>query len=227
MKFKGTVIGEASGSVASLTFSHNRGGQYIRQRAIPVNPNSTQQQAVRNAMTTLSSRWLTVLTQAQRDSWNAYAAAVLIPDPLGEPRNIGGLAMYCRNNTPRIQVGLSIINVAPASMVLGDLTPPTATAVASTSLASVTFTNTDAWATAVGGALLMYFSRGQNVTRTANQGGYRYAFRINGAVSPPTSPQTGSLPFAIVAGQRVFWQARAVTATGQLTGALRGSLIAS
>lgn len=227
MKFKGTIIGEASGSVASLTFSHNRGGQYIRQRAVPVNPNSAFQQAVRNAMVLLSAAWSTTLTQAQRDSWAAYSAAVPIPDSLGEPRDIGGLAMYLRNNVPRRQSGLTAVQLAPNELVLGSVTAPSVTAVAATSLASVVFTNTDEWATAVGGALLLYFSRGANPTRTSNQGGYRYGFRINGAVLPPTSPQTGTIPFAVVAGQKVFWFARAVTADGKLTGAVKGSFIAS
>lgn len=227
MKFKGTLIGTASGSIAGTTFSHNRGGQYTRLRAIPVNPNSSQQQAVRSAMNLYANRWRTALTDAQRDSWRAYSAAVPIIDALGDPRDIGGLAMYCRNNIPRRQVGLSAVNTAPAALVLGVLTAPTITGVAATSLATVTFDNTDEWATAVGGALLLYFSRGANATRTANQGGYRYGFRVNGAVVPPTSPSTGTMPFAVVAGQKVFWRATAVTADGKLTSAAQGSFIAS
>lgn len=228
MKFKGTVIGEASGSVASLTFSHNRGGQYIRQRAVPVNPNSTQQQGVRNSMNLLSTRWVTTLTQVQRDTWAAYAAAVLIPDALGEPRNIGAMPMYLRNNVPRRQASIALVNTAPSELTLGEVTAPTITVVASTSTMSVTFDNTDEWATAVGGAMLIYLSRGQNVTRTANQGGYRYAGKISGAVVPPTSPATiVGIPFAVVAGQKVFWQVRAVTADGKLTGAVRGAMIAT
>lgn len=227
MKWKGTLVGTASGSVGGNTFSHNRGGQYVRLRAIPVNPNSSQQQAVRNAMVALTGNWVTSLTNAQRDSWAAYAQAVPIVDSLGDPRNIGALPMYLRNNTPRLQAGLTSVATAPSQLVMGTLTPPVATGVASTGIASVTFTNTDQWATAVGGALLMYFSRGHSPTRTANQGGYRYAFRVNGAVSPPTSPQTGTMPFSVVAGQRVFWQARAVTADGKLTGEVKGSFLAS
>lgn len=227
MKFKGTIIGQASGSYASNTFSHNRGGQYIRNRSIPVNPNSTQQQAVRNAMNLYANRWRTALTQAQRDGWAAYSAAVPIPDSLGEPRDIGGIAMYSRNNIPRRQSGLSAVNAAPAALVLGTVTPPTITGIAATGIASVVFDNTDEWATAVGGALLLYFSRGANSTRTANQGGYRYGFRINGAVVPPASPGTGTMPFGVTAGQKVFWQARAVTADGKLTGKVNGAFIAT
>lgn len=227
MKYTSPVYSAASGSIAGLTYSHNQGGLYTRARAIPSNPNSSFQQVVRSAASFLSSRWSAVLTQANRDTWEAYALAVPLPDALGAPRNIGGQAMYIRCNVTRIQVGLTSISVAPSSLVLGSLTPPSATGVAATGLATVSYTNSDSWATAVGGALCMYFSRGANVTRTANPSGFRYAFRVNGAVVPPTSPATGAMPFAVVAGQRVFWQARAVTAIGQLTSAAQGNFIAT
>ena len=83
MKFKGTLIGEASGSIASLTFSHNRGGQYVRQRTIPTNPNTVFQQAIRSLVSELTSRWQNTLTEAQRAAWDQYAVQVPLLDPLG------------------------------------------------------------------------------------------------------------------------------------------------
>ena len=38
---KTTIVGPLSGSFGGLTASHNRGGQYLRQRSTPTNPNST------------------------------------------------------------------------------------------------------------------------------------------------------------------------------------------
>ena len=49
MLFRGTHLTDASGSLSGVTYSHNRGGAYTRNRSIPVNPNTVQQQAVRNA----------------------------------------------------------------------------------------------------------------------------------------------------------------------------------
>jgi hypothetical protein len=226
MKFKGTIIGEASGSYASNTFSHNRGGQYIRQRSIPVNSNTIQQQAVRNAMRTLSTRWNSTLTQAQRDAWNTYALNVLIADSLGEPRNVGGLGMYNRSNTPRIQAGKAIVDAAPTVFDLGTLTAPTIAANTPPTTISLAFTNTDAWATEVGGYLFVYVSRPQNPGIAYFKGPYRLATTINGAVSPPTSPVSVTAPFPFAAGNRVFLAARAARADGRLTSQVRLSFLA-
>jgi len=43
MKFKSPILSQASGSIAGITFSHNRGGMYVRARAVPTNPGSPQQ----------------------------------------------------------------------------------------------------------------------------------------------------------------------------------------
>lgn len=73
MKFKSTLLAEASGALAGLVFSHNRGGAYIRQRVIPVNPSSSFQQAVRNFMLVCAGAWNNVLTVQQRAGWTWYA----------------------------------------------------------------------------------------------------------------------------------------------------------
>lgn len=219
MKYKGTIIAEGSGSVGGLTFSHNRGGQYIRQRVIPINPNTVQQAAVKGFMASLSNRWVNVLTAPQRAAWDAYANAVQIPDPLGTPRNIGGLAMYNRSNVSRLQASLARVDPAPSVFDLGDFTAPTITSItASTGIMVLAFTNTDSWATAAGGALLVYASRPQNPTINGFKGPYRFASKVSGASTPPTSPSNITLPFPVAAGQRVFLQFRASQSDGRLSG---------
>lgn len=222
MKFKGTIIGEASGSYASNTFSHNRGGQYIRQRAVPVNPNSLFQQDVRNTMSLLTSNWLSVLTAAQRAAWETYAAAVQLPDTLGEPRNAGGIAMYVRSNVPRIQAGLARIDVAPTTFNLGSFTNPTLTDVDATAdTVEISFTNTDAWATAAGGFMGVWVSRPQNASINYFKGPYRFAGVILGAGTPPTSPATITSPFPFAVGNRVFVQIRVGQVDGRLSSPFR------
>lgn len=222
MKFKGTVIGEASGSVASMTFSHNRGGQYIRQRAVPVNSNTTFQQNVRNSMSLLTSNWLSVLTAAQRSGWDSYAAAVPISDTLGEPRNIGGVAMYCRSNIARIQAGLTRIDAAPTTFNLGSFTNPgVGTVSASADTVGITFTNTDAWAIAAGGFMGVWLSRPQNPTINYFKGPYRFAGVILGAGTPPTSPATITAPFPFGVGHKIFIQIRVGQVDGRYSSPFR------
>lgn len=223
MKFKGTIIGEASGSVASLTFSHNRGGQYIRQRAVPVNPSSSFQQVVRNATAALTSLWGSTLTDAQREGWETYAANVLLPDSLGEPRNIGGLPQYVRSNVSRVQTALPRVDDPPTEFNLGAFTNPSISAVdATANEVDVAFDNADAWANEDDAALLVYASRPTATTVNFFKGPYRYAGKIDGdAIAPPISPASIALPFAVVAGQRVHFQMRVARADGRISAAIR------
>ncbi len=224
MKFKGTIIGEASGSLASLTFSHNRGGQYIRQRVVPVDPGTVQQTEVRGYMANLTSRWLNVLTVAQREAWNTYAEAVPLPDSLGEPRNIGGLGMYVRGNVPRLQGGLTYVDDAPLIFNLGDFTQPTITSiVAASDLITLEFDENDAWVGEDDAAMLFLGSRGVNASRNFFKGPYRFAAAILGnSTTPPTSPTAITNPFPLGVGQKAFIQVRVVRADGRTSSPFRG-----
>jgi hypothetical protein len=222
MKYMGIFFPTGSGSLRGTTWSHNRGGTYVRGRTIPVNPNTPFQQAVRAHFPALAAAWLSDLTQGERDGWQAYADAVLIPDSLGEPRNIGGMPMYLRCNAARLQAGKTRIDVAPVILTIGVLTAPSFT-VASATTASLVFTNTDVWAGAVGGHLFCYFSRGVNPTIQSFKGPYRFAAAVNGAASPPSSPATITLPFTIATGQRLYGRFVASDADGRLSNEVRAT----
>lgn len=226
MKFKSQLVTQASGSIGGATFSRNAGGMYIRGRAIPVNPSSPQQQVVRNALTSLSQRWINTLTQAQRDAWKVYADQVPIPDTLGEARPIPALSMYIRCNVARLQNSIAVVDNAPTVFDLGGFTAPVITVTASTDIASVAFTNTDAWATAVGGAMIVSASRPQNPSIGFFKGPYQNMLKIAGAVSPPTSPSTASLPFPCAVGQAIFFQVNAAFSDGRYSAPLRFRSIA-
>ena len=229
MKFKGTHISEASGSLAGVTYAHNRGGQYMRARAVPVNPNTLQQQAVRNYMASRSAAWGSILTQAQRDGWEAYADQVLLTDALGEPRKATGLNHYVRCNVPRMQAAMagSPLQVAPATFDMGSYTNPVLGAIsAASSTASIAYTNSDLWAIAIGGAMLIHISAGQSPACAYFKGPYRYAGKVLGAVSPPTSPYACPLPFAVQVAQKVFVKISFIQVDGRLSSPFRtGGLV--
>jgi len=103
----------ASGSVAGLTASHNRGGSYFRARATPTNPSSPAQAVARGALTGLVNAWQSILTEVQRISWKVYADNVPTVDSLGQPLTLTGQQAYIRANTPRVVAGLGLVNDAP------------------------------------------------------------------------------------------------------------------
>ena len=226
MKFKGTIIGEASGSLASIVFSHNRGGQYIRQRSIPTNPNSDLQQVIRGLVSQLTSAWQSVLTEAQRAAWDTYAELVPLLDPLGGARNVGGLGMYIRGNVARLQAAdadLTRVDDAPTEYNLGDYTFPGITSItATTKVMITTFSAADLWANEDGAAMLFFGSRGQNASRNFFKGPYRYCGLIKGdSGTPPTSPVNITLPFALAAGQKAFIRCVVTRADGRMSSSFR------
>lgn len=227
MKFKSSLLTQASGSIGGITASRNRGGMYLRARAIPVNTNTSFQQAVRNFMSLLTSRWVNTLTDLQRAAWAVYAEQTPMTDSLGESRTIPALAHYVRSNVARLQAGLTVIDAGPTVYGLPTLSAIDATIDASDGEADIAFTNTDAWATAVGGALAVKISRPQNKSINYFNGPYRFAGAILGAATPPTSPGTLTLPFPVAADQKVFLEARSMLADGRLSSPFRFSVFAA
>jgi hypothetical protein len=222
MKFLSQVYTQASGSVGGLTYSHNSGGMYTRARRTPVNPATAEQQAVRNYLSQLSAAWSQTLTDAQRLAWDAYALAVPMMGKLGQPINIGGLGHYIRSNVPRLQAGLTRVDAGPTVLVLPDFTAPVITVTAETT-ASVAYTNSDDWAGEAGGAMLIYASRETNPSINFFKGPFRYAGKVAGAGTPPTSPYTATLPFACATGNKIHFQVRVCRADGRLSSPFRSA----
>lgn len=227
MKFNSQIIASASGSIGGCTFSRNRFGQYVRRRAVPVNPGSTQQNVMTAALGSLVASWKT-LSQTIRDQWTNYAINTPHTDSLGNTIILTGQQMYISLNTLRIQVPTAIVTGPPVVFGGAILTPPVITGfVASTGILTYTFTNSDTWATAVGGFLLVYISRAQSPTTLFFKGPYRLTGNTPGAVVPPTSPGTETSVFGYAPSQRAHVQFRAINATGAISPVSRSSFIAT
>ncbi len=224
MKWKSALVTDLSGSVGGMTASRNRGGNYFRARVIPINPNTPFQQAVRGFVAALTSGWNDLLTAPQREGWNFYASEVQIPDSLGEPRNVSGIAMYVRSNVPRLQAGLPQVDDAPTIFNLGEgFNPAFTNFVAATNAFDVEFAPADAWANEDDSALIVLASRPQNPTVNFFKGPYRFVGRVDGdAIIPPTSPTTFTSAFPFAVDQRVFIQTRISRADGRLNLPFRG-----
>lgn len=221
MLYKSGVIQQASGSVGGWTFSHNSGGAYIRARTTPTNPNSPQQQVVRNAFGNLSFIFSGTLTQGQRNAWDVYGENVKITNRIGEQVNISGIAHYTRSNTARIQASLARVDDGPTVFNLGGLgAVGINTYSEATQTGNFTFGTSgisDPWANEAGGFCFVYLSRPQNPGITYFKGPYRLTDVVVGDPVPPVSPQVTTVPFVITEGQRLFGRAIACTADGRLS----------
>lgn len=226
MLLKSQILTQASGSLGGLTAAHNAGGMYFRARSIPTNPNTALQQTVRNLMAQLTSAWQGALTAAQRNEWEVYNENVTLPNPLGDPINVGAMPHYVRSNVGRMQAGQARIDDGPAIFNLGDMTPPVFTASASTALLSVAFDNEDGWANEDDAFAIVYGSSPQSSTINYFKGPYRYLGTIDGdSVTPPTSPETFATGHTLTAGQKLFAMVRVSRADGRLSSPFRGSCV--
>jgi hypothetical protein len=220
MKFKSQLVSQVSGSVGGITGAHNQGGLYFRSRSVPTNPQSPQQTAIRNALSSLATAWSSTLSQAERDAWETYNQNVQLTDALGEPRSVGAIGMYNRSNVSRIQAGLPRVDDGPTTFDLGSFTnvsiaAPTA---GSPYTVDIDFDNTDAWANEDDAAMLVYLSREQNPGINFFKGPYRFAGKIDGNSSTaPTSPATIQAPFDGAAGNAVFGYVIVTRADGRLS----------
>jgi len=221
MKFKGTLGTQFSGSLAGVTASHNSGGAYLRQRAVPVQPNSTAQQLVKTYFAALAASWSASLTAPQRAAWETYGLNTPIPNVLGEQILIPGRTWYIGNNVARLRAGLSPVAAGPTTFGLPELTAPSVVATATPDL-EVTFDNGDLWATVAGGALALQVSIQQPPAVNFFKGPFRFLGKVAGAGTPPTSPQTFTtgFPSALTAANVLFVRLRALTADGRASAPL-------
>lgn len=229
MKFKSENMTQASGSIAGVTYSHNRGGMYRRARSIPTNPATLNQQTVRNAMSTLMTRWRATLDDTQRLLWKTYADNTPVTNVFGDSIILTGPQMYVRGNVPRIQAGLAIVDDGPVEFGLPDIGDLELTGIASTTNQfAVTFDNTAAWANQDDGALLAYVSAPQSPTKNFFKGPYQFAEKLDGSgTTAPTSPFLVDSPWPYSAGQKGFIRLIAVTEDGRVSGVFRSGIVAS
>lgn len=218
MLFKSTLLSEASGSMAGLTFARNKGGMYIRQRAIPTNPGTPEQTAVRGAFEYLADMWKNGLTSTQRAGWELYAANVTMKNRLGASVKLSGMNHFIRTNLQG-KILSSVIGTAPTTFNIGSLTTPSADTFAAgpPSTVNINYSAGDDWYTSgvpAQGHLYVYASRPQDTSVNFFKGPYQYAGKANGGTP---SPLALTLPFNAVAGQRIFFYARALCSDGRLS----------
>jgi hypothetical protein len=122
----GALVVGLRGKVGGSVASHNRGGDYMRNKVTPVNPKTSYQSNVRNRFASLSSGWRN-LTQAQQNAWIAATPNYQKSDIFSDMRSLSGLQLYQRlNNNLLSSGGTAITSPAPnkgvSQVTIGALT---------------------------------------------------------------------------------------------------------
>jgi len=210
-----------SGSLAGQTSSRNRYGQYRRTRASPVNPNSTNQMAVRTRLTDLSTAYR-ALTAGQRSGWIGLGGSLTRTDSLGQVYTLTGLQAYQSVNGNLLASGEDAVADAPS---LSEPDPLATITVTLTDAAfSIAFTPTPLDA---GVKLLVYASPQRSAGRSF-ESDLRLVHVSAAALATPAdvlADYTARFG-APVAGNRIFLQVK-LTEGGFVSGALSTSEVVS
>lgn len=223
----GEMISGMSGSVNGTTHSHNRFGSYMRNRTFPINPNTGRQQAVRSALTQLTTRWSQTLTQVQRDAWKLYADTVVMKNKLGDNVFLTGFNHYLRSNIPIVVIAGTIVDNGPVIFELPEADPLYAvTGTEAGQSLSLVYDAALAWATETGGYMYHYQGSPQNPQRTFFAGPWRLLGMTSGVDgAPPASPDILGVQFAIAQNQRQWVYARIQRTDGRLSEPFRADVL--
>lgn len=214
MKFLGPP---SSGSQAGTTSSHNRFGQYTRNRRTPVNPNTTQQGVVRARMSANAAAWRS-LTDAQRAGWEGLGGTISRRDSLGSSYTLNGFMCYCSVNNNNVAAGNAIVADAPA--LSSPATILTAVITLTAAAFSVAYTTTPLPA---GARLFSYVSPQMSAGRAFNANYYLIAVSAAAAASPAVLLTAYTAKWGVpVTGKRIFMSFRTY-----LGGFLSGPLVTS
>lgn len=192
-----------SGSIADRTHSHNRAGQYTRNRRSPVQPvGSGRRAAVRAAFAAASAGWAG-LTNVQREAWNSFADSHPITDSLGQSIVLTGHQMYVRVECSRSNTGIASDVAPPADLDLNDLSAATVL------FGLVGGIEVDAWTGPADGVIAVGLSRPFSPGRSFNKTFWQppgAAGYVAGSAAPYTlSTAAYAAEFGAPAtGQRVF-----------------------
>ena len=117
----GPMVSEASGKIGGSVYARNRGGAYVRDWTKPLKSTSPAALAAKSRLAAYSQAWQ-ALTDAQRASWKAWAAANPVINRLGESRVLSGNQAYVQINGVLGAIGSATVSVpptgtAPASLI--------------------------------------------------------------------------------------------------------------
>ena len=218
VKYGGGIVG-MSGKLAGNIFARNASGNTVRAFTKPVNPNTSLQQAVRNAIIALTGRWSSTLTDAERAEWATYANAVNWQNRLGETIKLTGFNHYIRSNAAIDAAGGVTVDTGPAILSLPDGDSSMSVTISeATQNISVAFDDSMAWVDEDGGHMLVSMGTPQNITRNFFNGPWRIAGTIDGSGTvAPTTPHDLTAPFAVQEGQLVYVKARIIRADGRVS----------
>jgi hypothetical protein len=182
-------LGELSGMVGANVFSHNSGATYVRQKAVPINRNSSRQQLARAALAYCSAQWA-LLSDNQRALWKQWATLHPVIDRLGNSIVLSGQGAYCQLNSRLRNLG-NVVQANPPPANITAYVSTTAVALTTPAAVTITFATTPLPA---GIRMELLLSAGTPAGRDPNMRSARWAGATAAAATSPAT-FTSAVPF--------------------------------
>lgn len=115
------LVSDMRNKLNGSVFSKNRAGNYLRNKTTPVNPRTSFQQAIRQQLGSLSSKW-NALTESQRATWRGAVTNFPYTDIFGDRKELDGKSLMIKLNMNLLNVGKPEIDVAPKVVAIPELT---------------------------------------------------------------------------------------------------------
>lgn len=225
MKIIPALTGPMSGKLGGMVASRNRGGQYFRRKAVPVNPDSNRQTAVRSNFATLISLWNNSLSDADRASWTQWAANTPRIDSLGQTHILTGQNAFLGSNTLRLLAGLPMVNAISGPYNRGETSNVSVAVFGNLPPVAVDISMTFSAPASDDGDTLVFFGRPQNNSVNFYKGPWRFAEAVTFSTNTPISGITiddTNWPFAIPENSRLPIRVVNIFDDGRYTDAFSG-----
>jgi hypothetical protein len=221
MKFTPSMMGAASGKLGGVVASRNKGGQYFRRNSMPTNPQTEKQTANRTNFGAWVVQWQSE-SETDRQSWEDWAQNVPFVDSLGQTYKLSGQQAYLRANTAVVSGGPGPFQTAPSTFDNGvgivGITSLTVGAAAGQIDYDLSI---GAGGASEEGAVVIYISRPQNVSKNFFKGPYQLALVDGGLNALDTDIAGADVPtlmdWALVEDNWVHVRARIVYADGRVS----------
>ena len=113
MKIKfGALVVAGSGKIGGHVAARNAAGSYLRTKVTPTNPRTVDQTAARARLGSNAKAW-GLLTQGQRDAWNANSTDFNSKNVFGDAINLSGINVHSRLNNNLLLIGEAVIVSPP------------------------------------------------------------------------------------------------------------------
>ena len=222
----GATIGAASGSIGGTTFSHNKGGPYMRTRAIPTNPQTNAQTAQRSYIASASAGWRELVT-VQHLAWVTWAQLHPAINALGNAVTLSGHQAFVQINARMLRDGQTPIAVPPIDVLPTPLTALTLTGDIGAGSVEMTWTPTPLAAT----ERIHFYAAVSNSLGVKNVNSLlKYCGRSAVAAASPMDIQAQIEWYwgTLAVGQRLFLRAHVFdTVSGLVSGPLSTSVAIS